>query len=61
MSRYIPDIREHLKRRPVGVAPDDLLDAAVAALSARRKGRGESARVCEPQLDARGLRVEIVY
>jgi hypothetical protein len=58
LSPHVPHIREHLKHKPVGCAPDDLLDAA---LSARRKCRGEAGCVCVPQLDARGLLVEMVY
>lgn len=61
LGRYLPEIAKCLASRPPGVAPDDLLDAAVAALTARRWLRGETARVCEPQHDAKGLRVEIVY
>lgn len=61
LARYLPRIAELVSTRPVGVAVDDLLDAAVAALTARRRQSGEAARVCEPQQDARGLRVEIVY
>ena len=46
--------------RPAG--PDDLLDATVAAWTARRVAEGRAARLpLHPQVDARGLRMEIVY
>jgi len=61
LIQNMPNITEHLVLRPVGVAADDLLDAAVAALTARRWQYREAARVCEPQQDTKGLRVEIVY
>lgn len=61
LTRYLPGIVAHVANRPTGVASDDLLDAAVAALTAQRWMRGGAARVCEPQYDAKGLRVEIVY
>jgi predicted RNase H-like nuclease len=61
LRNLLPDIETRLDRRPDGVAADDLLDAAVAALTAQRWMRGEAACVCEPQRDAKGLRVEIVY
>ena len=61
LADYLPRIAEHLASRPTGVAVDDLLDAAVAALTARRWVRGEAAQVCQPQHDGKGLRTEIVY
>ena len=61
LEAYLPRIANHLPSRPAGVGMDDLLDAAVAALTAQRWMRGEAVRVCEPQHDAKGLRVEIVY
>jgi len=43
------------------VSPDDLLDAAVLALSAARIARGEALRLpAEPEQDGRGLTMEIV-
>ncbi|MBA3416526.1 MAG: DUF429 domain-containing protein [Chloroflexia bacterium] len=43
-------------------AADDVLDALVAAWSARRDALGQSGRLPkEPQIDGRGLRMEIVY
>ena len=61
LSDHVPRIGEYAARKPKGIAADDLLDAAVAALTARRWLQGKADRVCEPQLDPRGLRVEIVY
>ena len=43
-------------------APDDVLDATVAAWTARRWAEGTAGRLPpDPSLDARGLRMEIVY
>lgn len=61
LKRHLPNIEKCLLSRPRGVAADDLLDPAVAALTARRWLRGEVARVCEPELNHRGLRMDIVY
>jgi predicted RNase H-like nuclease len=45
-----------------GVGPDDVLDAIVAAWTAWRHVRGECERIPEsPELDARRLRMEMVY
>jgi predicted RNase H-like nuclease len=45
-----------------GVGPDDVLDAIVAAWTAWRHARGVCKRIPEsPELDARGLRMEMVY
>lgn len=42
--------------------PDDLLDAMVAAWTARRVAEGDAKRLpADPELDATGLRTEIVY
>jgi predicted RNase H-like nuclease len=47
---------------PSGAARDDLYDACVLTWTASRIARGESASLpTEPQVDARGLRMEIVY
>jgi len=54
LTRYLPNIAALAARGPSGADIDDLLDAAVAALSSRRWLRGEAARVSEPQHDARG-------
>jgi predicted RNase H-like nuclease len=49
-----------LARPPRGAGPDDLLDAAVNALIARRILRGEAQPFpAEPERDARGLRMAI--
>lgn len=46
--------------RPAG--PDDLLDATVAAWTARRVAEGSEGRLpVNPEKDARGLRMEMVY
>lgn len=43
-------------------APDDVLDAIVAAWTARRVAEGRAKRLpVDPPIDARGLRMEIVY
>ena len=54
-----PDIEESLSTRPKGCAPDDVLDAYVAAWSARRHVLGQSIRL-GGDLDARGLRMEMI-
>ncbi|OGO52375.1 MAG: hypothetical protein A2148_10380 [Chloroflexi bacterium RBG_16_68_14] len=47
---------------PKGAARDDLYDACVAAWTAARYARGEFKRLpADPPLDARGLRMEIVF
>jgi predicted RNase H-like nuclease len=57
----IPTLAE-AKRLSRGVGPDDVLDATVAAWTAWRHARGECERVPESaELDARGLRMEMVY
>jgi predicted RNase H-like nuclease len=61
LSHHSPDIRSHLQQRPTGVASDDLLDAAAAAISARRWLSCDVVRVCKSERDCKGLRVEIVY
>jgi len=48
--------------RACGAAPDDVLDAAIAAWTAMRHTQGCSNKVpVSAELDARGLRMEIVY
>jgi predicted RNase H-like nuclease len=57
----IPTRREAARLLP-DVQPDDVLDATVAAWSALRYANGVCARVPEaPELDARGLRMEMVF
>jgi predicted RNase H-like nuclease len=48
-------------RAPRGAAPDDLLDALAAAWTAERIARGAAeALPADPEIDRRGLRMEIV-
>lgn len=55
-----PTVRDW--RAPTGAALDDLYDAAVLAWTAARVVRGEARTLpSEPGVDARGLRMEIVY
>lgn len=61
LALHLPQIAEHVATRAAGIGADDLLDAAVAALTARRWVRGEAVRVCDPESDQKWLRVEIVY
>lgn len=43
-------------------SPDDVLDAIVAAWTARRAAQGKAGRLPpEPAVDARGLRMEMIY
>jgi predicted RNase H-like nuclease len=47
---------------PIGAGRDDLLDACAAAWTAARYARGEHGTLPDdPQVDARGLRMEMVY
>ncbi len=57
----IPSRKEaQILARPA--SPDDVLDATVAAWTARRHAEGQSNRLpANPPTDARGLRIEIVY
>jgi len=58
---YIPR-RPEAARLSRGVGPDDVLDAIVAAWTAWRHAQDLSKRVPEsPEIDARGLRMEMVY
>jgi predicted RNase H-like nuclease len=51
-----------VQRPPAGAARDDFYDAAVLAWTASRVAKGVEARLpAEPEIDARGLRMEIVY
>jgi predicted RNase H-like nuclease len=57
----IPTRHEAARLLP-GAGPDDVLDAMVAAWTAWRHARGLSENVAEsPEIDARGLRMEMVY
>lgn len=58
---YVPT-REEARRVAPPAKPDDVLDAAVAAWTARRLAEGRSERLPSELLtDARGLRMEMVY
>ena len=60
VSAYSDDLSS--VETPSGAAPDDFLDACVAAWTAARFARGEAKTLPEdPPLDSRGLRMEIVY
>ncbi len=49
------------KLRALGAAPDDILDAAVLALTAERVRDGTATRLGDGSVDARGLRMEVAY
>jgi predicted RNase H-like nuclease len=54
--------RDEVRHLGLGAQPDDLLDAAIAAVAADRVRRGAADRLPrEPEFDARGLRMEMVY
>jgi predicted RNase H-like nuclease len=54
--------RDEVRQLGLRVQPDDLLDAAVAALTAHRIAQGMAERLpVEPEFDAKGLRMEMVY
>lgn len=58
---HIPT-NDEARRLARPAAADDVLDAIVAAWTARRYAEGRSGRLpVEPQIDAKGLRVEMVY
>lgn len=60
LGGFFPDVHEHLRRLP-GVQLDDVIDAFGCLWTARRVLRGEAVRIPPaPELDARGLRAEIV-
>ena len=63
-SLLIPVFGEYLSLhpRPAGAQPHDLYDACAAAWTAWRVAQGTARRVPKtPEVDARGLRMEIVY
>jgi predicted RNase H-like nuclease len=61
IERGFLDLGRHIGLRSAGAARDDLVDAAVAALSAVRIAKGEAITLpAEPPRDAKGLRMEIV-
>jgi predicted RNase H-like nuclease len=54
--------RDQVRHLGLGAQPDDLLDAVIAAVAADRVRRGTAERVPrEPEFDAKGLRMEMVY
>lgn len=53
------ELEAHLRRPPPGARADDVLDAFAAAWTARRLARGCAVRV-GGEVDARGLRMEVV-
>lgn len=55
-----PDSADLLRSRPRGCAPDDVLDAAAIAWSARRWLEGEALEFGDDSLDARGLRMRVI-
>jgi predicted RNase H-like nuclease len=57
LNPSFPEIQRHLAHRPLGVAKNDLLDAAAAAWTAIRLHRGEASCVCTPERDEKGLAV----
>ena len=61
LRKIFPKLDEHIVNRPCGVGKDDLLDAAVAAWTARRMYGGEARPVCEPECDEKGLSAIIWY
>lgn len=55
-------LRSEASKLVRGAAPDDVLDAVVAAWTARRVVRGEAKTLpVAPPLDSRGLRMEMVF
>ena len=59
LRRVFPDVDAGLARRPSGTQPDDILDAYVAAWTARRWLDGTHLRP-GGDLDSRGLRMEMI-
>ncbi len=61
LRRVFPSIDAHVAQRPARVGADDLLDAAAAAWSARRKWQGIAGQVCDAEQNERGLVATIHY
>jgi predicted RNase H-like nuclease len=59
LARPFPRSRALLTTRLTGAAPDDVLDAAAAAWSARRWATGTSVVLTDGTLDARGLPMRV--
>jgi predicted RNase H-like nuclease len=54
--------RDQVRQLALGAQPDDVLDAAIAAVTAHPICQGMAERLPrEPEFDARGLRMEMVY
>ena len=60
LAEPFPDSETLLRSRLPGSAPDDVLDAASIAWSARRSILGEALEFGDDALDARGLRMRVI-
>jgi predicted RNase H-like nuclease len=61
LSTHLPE-RAEVRQLGLPIEPDDLLDALVAAFTAYRAWKGNAIRIpANPQLDRKGLRMEMVY
>ncbi len=61
LSTEIPD-RSEVRRLRLPIEADDLLDALAAGVSALRANRGDARRIpADPEIDGKGLRMEMVY
>lgn len=64
LSPIFPNVREIVAkaRKPKEVAPDDILDALVAAWTAGQAVMGKAETLPQnPELDSKGLKMEILY
>ena len=54
--------RSDVRGLGLGVEPDDLLDSSVAAFTAYKAVADQAEKLpCEPEIDASGLRMEMIY
>lgn len=61
LSTEIPD-RSQVRRLRLPIEPDDLLDALAAGVSAFRATRRDARRIpARPEIDRKGLRMEMVF
>jgi predicted RNase H-like nuclease/RimJ/RimL family protein N-acetyltransferase len=60
LGPHVPGLGSLVARPPAGAAPDDVLDAAVVALTAKAVLDGRARRLGERRHDAKGLVMEIV-
>jgi predicted RNase H-like nuclease len=60
LGPHVPGLDALVARPPSGAAPDDVLDAAVVALTAKAVLDGTARRLGERRHDAKGLVMEIV-